>query len=94
MNEISRSRTALIAVCLIVSQGNFIFAQERTVGASVRAEAAAAPSHPGTRFVSEKKIVIDPVTGIPLAFLTSTAAGDSKIYQTHPQWVSVRPASS
>ena len=40
----------------------------------------------GRRFPSEKKIVIDPVTGIPLTFLTSTPAGDSKIYQTHRQW--------
>lgn len=40
----------------------------------------------GTRFPSEKKIVPDPVTGVPLVFLTSTPAGDSKIYPTHPQW--------
>jgi oligogalacturonide lyase len=40
----------------------------------------------GTRFPSEKKIVPDPVTGVPLSFLTSTPAGDSKIYQTHRQW--------
>ncbi len=31
-------------------------------------------------------MVIDPVTGIPLTFLTSSPAGDSKIYQTHRQW--------
>ncbi len=42
----------------------------------------------GTRFPSEKKIVIDPVTGIPLSFLTSQPKGDSKIYQTHHQWTS------
>jgi oligogalacturonide lyase len=42
----------------------------------------------GTRFPSEKKIVIDPVTGTKLTFLTSKPAGDSKIYQTHPQWTS------
>ena len=42
----------------------------------------------GRRFPSEKKIVPDPVTGIPLTFLTSTSAGDSKIYQTHHQWTS------
>jgi oligogalacturonide lyase len=42
----------------------------------------------GRRFPSEKKIVADPVTGIPLTFLTSTPAGDSKIYQTHNQWTS------
>jgi oligogalacturonide lyase len=42
----------------------------------------------GRRLPSEKKIVPDPVTGLPLTFLTSTAAGDSKIYQTHPQWTS------
>ena len=40
----------------------------------------------GQRFPSEKKIVPDPVTGVLLTFLTSTPAGDSKIYQTHPQW--------
>ncbi len=42
----------------------------------------------GHRFPSEKKIVPDPVTGLSLTFLTSTPAGDSKIYQTHPQWTS------
>jgi oligogalacturonide lyase len=40
----------------------------------------------GRRFPSEKKIVPDPVTGVPLEFLTTKPAGDSKIYQTHPQW--------
>lgn len=40
----------------------------------------------GIRFPSEKKIVTDPVTGVELTFLTSTPVGDSKIYQTHPQW--------
>src|SRR6185312_4565493 len=28
----------------------------------------------------------DPATGVNLIFLTSTPAGDSKIYQTHTQW--------
>ena len=42
----------------------------------------------GRRFPSEKKIVIDPVTGTPLTFLTTSPAGDSKIYQTHPDWTS------
>jgi oligogalacturonide lyase len=42
----------------------------------------------GTRFPSEKKIVTDPVTGTQLTFLTSKPAGDSKIYQTHNQWIS------
>src|SRR6218665_392164 len=40
----------------------------------------------GQRFPSEKKVVIDPVTGTPLTFLTSAPVGDSKIYPTHPQW--------
>src|SRR5205809_438064 len=40
----------------------------------------------GKRFPSEKKLVKDPVTGTMLTFLTSTPAGDSKIYQTHTQW--------
>lgn len=42
----------------------------------------------GRRFPSEKKVVTDPVTGTKLTFLTSTPAGDSKIYQTHNQWTS------
>lgn len=42
----------------------------------------------GSRFPSEKKMVTDPVTGTVLTFLTSTPAGDSKIYQTHNQWTS------
>ncbi len=42
----------------------------------------------GKRFPSEKKIIKDPITGIKLSFLTSTPAGDSKIYQTHNQWTS------
>ncbi len=40
----------------------------------------------GKRFPSERKVVPDPVTGVPLTFLTSTPSGDSKIYPTHPQW--------
>lgn len=40
----------------------------------------------GKRFSSERKVVKDPVTGTMLTFLTSTPAGDSKIYPTHPQW--------
>src|SRR5688500_9189502 len=42
----------------------------------------------GKRFPSEKKVINDPVTGTPLTFLTSTANGDAKIYQTHNQWTS------
>ncbi|MBN8686949.1 MAG: hypothetical protein J0M10_08020 [Chitinophagales bacterium] len=40
----------------------------------------------GRRFPSERKEITDPVTGYKLIFLTSTPAGDSKIYQTHNQW--------
>jgi oligogalacturonide lyase len=40
----------------------------------------------GKRFPSERKLVKDPVTGTMLTFLTSTPAGDSKIYPTHTQW--------
>jgi len=42
----------------------------------------------GSRFPSERKVVKDPITGQKLIFLTSTQAGDSKIYQTHNQWTS------
>lgn len=44
------------------------------------------PSPIGTRFPSERRIVSDPVTGVPITFLTSTPGGDSKIYQTHTSW--------
>jgi oligogalacturonide lyase len=40
----------------------------------------------GKRFPSERKEVVDPVTGTKLVFLTSKPHGDSKIYPTHPQW--------
>jgi oligogalacturonide lyase len=41
----------------------------------------------GRRFPSEKKVIPDPVTGIPLTFLTTQPGmGDSKIYPTHQQW--------
>lgn len=42
----------------------------------------------GRRFPSGRKLVKDPVTGTMLTFLTSTPAGDAKIYQTHNQWTS------
>lgn len=42
----------------------------------------------GRRFPSERKVIKDPVTGNKLIFLTSSPAGDSKIYQTHNQWTS------
>jgi oligogalacturonide lyase len=42
----------------------------------------------GKSFPSERKVIRDPVTGQKLIFLTSTPAGDSKIYQTHNQWTS------
>ncbi|MEO6002896.1 MAG: hypothetical protein ABIZ04_07455 [Opitutus sp.] len=53
---------------------------------ALTAIATCASAQIGRRFPSEKKIVPDPVTGVPLTFLTSTPAGDSKIYQTHHQW--------
>lgn len=40
----------------------------------------------GRRFPSEKKIVTDPVTGVPLTFLTTKPGNDLKMYHTHPQW--------
>lgn len=52
------------------------------------ADASSLLAQIGRRFPSERKVVNDPVTGVPLTFLTSTPAGDSKIYQTHNQWTS------
>ena len=42
----------------------------------------------GKRFPSERKVIKDPVTGTKLVFLTSTPAGDHKIYPTHNPWTS------
>ncbi|MBC2607972.1 PD40 domain-containing protein [Pelagicoccus albus] len=55
-------------------------------GAALLSTQALSASPIGTRLPSEKKVISDPVTGVELAFLTSKQAGDSKIYQTHPQW--------
>src|ERR1022692_315604 len=50
---------------------------------------SAAFAQMGRTWPSEKKIVPDPVTGLPLTFLTSTDVyHQSKIYQTHRQWTS------
>ncbi len=49
---------------------------------------ASASAEVGHTYPSEKKVVMDPVTGTELTFLTSTPVGDSKIYQTHPDWTS------
>src|ERR1035437_32397 len=63
---------------------------KRAIGLAVLLLSAAstASAQMGRRWPSEKKIVPDPVTGIPLTFLTSTDGGyrQSKIYQTHRQW--------
>ena len=48
--------------------------------------AVPALAHIGDRSPSERRVVPDPITGVPLLFLTSGPGGDSKIYQTHPQW--------
>ncbi|MGO9114489.1 MAG: hypothetical protein ACLP9L_35175 [Thermoguttaceae bacterium] len=40
----------------------------------------------GRRFPSEKKVVEDPVTGVPLTFLTTGPSNDAKLYQTHQPW--------
>ena len=58
------------------------------VSAAVFAVSSPSDAQIGRRLPSEKKVITDPVTGVELAFLTSTQAGDSKIYQTHPQWTS------
>lgn len=63
--------------------------RNRVIGAvsvSLALLAASALAGIGARFPSEKKVVPDPVTGVPLTFLTSASKGDSKIYQTHHQW--------
>lgn len=63
--------------------------RERTLAVLlVLGAASPAFAQMGRRWPSEKRIVPDPVTGLPLTFLTSTDGGyrQSKIYQTHRQW--------
>jgi oligogalacturonide lyase len=57
------------------------------LAAAMSLAASAALAQMGRTWPSEKKIVPDPVTGLPLVFLTSTDVyHQSKIYQTHQQW--------
>ncbi len=64
------------------------FARPALAACSLVLASLACASSIGTRFPSEKTVIEDPITGVTLAFLTSKQAGDSKIYQTHPQWTS------
>jgi oligogalacturonide lyase len=48
--------------------------------------AAAAGSDVGRRFPPERQVLVDRTTGALLTALTTAAADDAKIYQTHPQW--------
>ncbi|EDY84454.1 hypothetical protein VDG1235_4085 [Verrucomicrobiia bacterium DG1235] len=60
----------------------------RLIALALACFATSAFAQIGTRLPSEKKVIADPVTGVQLAFLTSSQTGDSKIYPTHPQWTS------
>ncbi|TFI57679.1 hypothetical protein E2493_14100 [Sphingomonas parva] len=50
------------------------------------APALAQGSDVGRRYPSEKTSIVDRVTGVPIAVLTSGRYADSKNYPTHPQW--------
>jgi len=65
----------IFSICFLITFALFF------IGSSLQAQI-------GKRFLSERKEIKDPVTGNKLIFLTSTPAGDSKIYQTHNQWTS------
>lgn len=52
----------------------------------VLAVSAPADAQVGRRFPSERKVVVDAVTGVSTVVLTDGTHGDSKFYQTHPQW--------
>jgi oligogalacturonide lyase len=74
----------------MIPYGRFHHAALKSAGAlcALALLAPAARAQVGRIWPSEKKIVVDPVTQTPLTFLTSTPVGDSKIYQTHPDWTS------
>ena len=65
-----------------------VFKTATCLTALVMFSSATAFGQMGRTWPSEKKIVPDPVTGLPLEFLTSTDGGytQEKIYQTHLQW--------
>ncbi len=54
--------------------------------AALAAVPALRASNVGRRFPSEMRVFSDKVTGVPVTALTTDAANDAKIYQTHPQW--------
>jgi len=58
------------------------------LAAAVLITLSALPAHAtvGQHFPSEKRVIIDRVTGRPLTVLTDGHLHDAKIYQTDPQW--------
>lgn len=48
--------------------------------------AGVAQAQVGRVYPSERKVIHDAVTGVPLVVLTDGRQSDAKIYQTHPQW--------
>src|SRR5271157_198231 len=87
-----RKGNAHLTSAAVVARIAFMYARRIKTAAClavvVLVAASAAFAQMGRTWPSEKKIVPDPVTGLPLTFLTSTDGGysQSKIYQTHRQW--------
>ncbi len=50
--------------------------------------ATAQTSNVGRRYPSEKQVLVDRITGIPITALTAAPVQDLTLYQTHPQWTS------
>ena len=49
---------------------------------------AADASNVGKRFPSERRVITDEITGLPVVVLTTDPANDAKPYQTHTTWTS------
>ena len=62
-------------------------ARSAVLFAAVMCVVVPASAQVGRQFPSERKVVPDAVTGVPLVVLTDGKASDSKLYQTHPQWI-------
>ncbi len=56
------------------------------VSAPLLATLPADASNVGRRFPSERRVIVDETTGVKITALTTAAANDDKIYQTHPSW--------
>ena len=57
------------------------------VAAAISCCGWAAAENNSSAIHSERRVIMDEVTQVPMTFLTTAPSNDAKIYQTHPQWL-------